>query len=215
MSAISNLMGLGMAPALASKVTVRDPDTVTVFGGTTAPSASIPSLGTFPDEGNLYREIVGAGRNPASTGADVVVGVYSIPAYSFDVSGRGICVLACGSFAATGNNKRIKIILNPSTAVLGSTVGGGGTTVCDTGTVTQNGGGWQLQAVMFKYGAAGSNTQLGINQGTIVGTSHQGVTAPQAITATESGAILVAITANATTAATDIIYNFLEVNAMN
>ena len=35
------------------------------------------------------------------------------------------------------------------------------------------------------------------------------------IVLTESGAILVAITGNATTAATDIIFNFLEINAMN
>lgn len=170
---------------------------------------------SFPEEGNVNRQISATGVNPGATGADNVLAVYSLPANSFDVSGRGLYIQAQGSFGATGNNKRIKIIWNPSTAVVGSTVGSGGTLVCDTGTVTTNGGGWQVSGMVFKYGAAGSNTQICMNNGAIAGSSHLGTAAPVTATATESGAILIAITGNATTAASDIVFNWLEINAMN
>lgn len=54
----------------------------------------------------------------------------------------------------------------------------------------------------------------------MVGTTHGGLgtgTAgkPTAIAAVESGAILIAVTGNATTAASDIVFNFLNVNALN
>jgi hypothetical protein len=117
--------------------------------------------------------------------------------------------------SSCGHTKDIKIIFNPTTAVVGSTVGTGGSTVCDTGVVTTSGGGWQVSAFVYKYGAAGSNTQMGLNSGSIAGVAHLGTATPVLITATESGAILVAVTGNATTTASDIVFNFLEVNALN
>ena len=68
---------------------------------------------------------------------------------------------------------------------------------------------------MFKYGAAGSNTQLGIHAQAQSGGAVSTLLAPSTITATESGAIFIAITGNATTAASDIVFNWLEINAMN
>jgi|SRR5215469_9008886 len=167
------------------------------------------------EEGNINRQISSAGINPGATGADNVLAVYSLPANSLDISGRGICITSEGSFAATGNNKRIKIIFNPATAVVGSTVGASGTTVSDTGTVATNGAGWCLSANVFKYGAAGSNTQIGLHQQAQIGAAVASILVPSLITATESGAILIAVTGNATTAASDIVFNFLEVNALN
>ena len=183
--------------------------TTTKFGG---------GAGTFGEEGNVNRQIPGVtgGINPGATGADNVVAVYSIPASSFDQSGRGITMMAAGNFAATANTKRCKLILNPATAVVGSTVGAGGITIADTGAVAQNGGAWVLMGSLFKRGAGASNTQVAIPGGVILSGSHVGATAAcQEVTATESGAILVAVTGNATTVATDIILAFLEVNAMN
>lgn len=179
---------------------------VTVFGGGTA---------TLPAEGNANRQISSAGINPGATGADNVLAVYSLPASSFDQALRGLQITAAGSFGATNNNKRVKIIFNPATAVVGSTVGAGGTTIADTGTVTTNGGGWEVAANVFKYGAGGSNTQIGIHSQAQVGAAVAALLAPSLITATESGAILIAITGNATTVASDIAFNWLEVNAMN
>lgn len=185
------------------------PSTVTEqFGSSTA---------TMLEEGNINRQVSasGSGVSPGATGADNVLAVYTIPANAFDVSGRGVTITAQGSFGATGNNKRIKIIFNPASAVVGSTVGASGTTIADTGTVATNGGGWSLQGSVFKYGAAGSNTQLGLHQQAQVGGAVSALLAPANITATESGAILVAVTGNATTATSDIVLNFIEVNAMN
>lgn len=178
----------------------------TFFGG---------GAGTFPEEGNLNRQVSAAGVSPAATGADKVIAVYSLPAGSFDQALRGLTITAAGSFASNGNTKDVKIIFNPTAAVVGSTVGSGGTTIADTAAVTTNGGGWELTASVFKYGALGSNTQLGIHNQAQVGGAVAALLAPTAITATESGAILIAVTANCTTTATDVVFNWLEVNAMN
>lgn len=183
------------------------------------PSSMITQFGsgaaTFPEEGNINRQISASGVNPGATGVDSVLAAYSLPANSFDQALRGITISAAGSFAATSNNKRVKIIFNPATAVVGSTIGSGGTTICDTGTVTTSGTGWQLQASVFKYGAAGSNTQIGIHNQAQIGAAVASMLAPSLITATESGAITLAVTGNATTATSDIVFNWLEVNAMN
>jgi hypothetical protein len=183
------------------------------------PSSNLEQFGagtaTVLAEGNINRQISSAGISPGATGADNVLAVFSIPANSFDISGRGIGITAQGKFGATANNKQIKLIFNPATAVVGSTVGAGGTTVADTGAVATNGGGWSVQANVFKYGAAASNTQIGLHQQAQIGAATAALLAPSLITATESGPILVAVTGNATTAASDIVFNFLEVNAMN
>lgn len=173
------------------------------------------STATLGAEGNVNVQVSSAGVNPGATGADNVVAFYSIPASAFDVAGRGVELCAMGSFAANGNTKRVKIIFNPASATVGSTVGASGTTVADTGAVTTSGGGWCLTAMVFKYGAAASNTQIGLHQQAQTGGTVGTLLAPALITATESGAILVAVTGNATTTATDIVFNFLEVNAMN
>jgi hypothetical protein len=165
-------------------------------------------------QGNINRQVSAAGVSPSATGADVVLAVYALPANSFDVAGRGIAITAQGSFGATANNKRVKIIFNPTSATVGAAVAGG-TTVADTGTVATNGGGWALEANVFKYGANGSNTQLGLHQQAQVGGAVAALLAPGLIAATENGAILIAVTGNAATATSDIVFNFLEINAMN
>ena len=183
----------------------------TLFGGAAAGATN----GAFNEAGNLNVQISSAGVSPGATAADNVIAVATLPANVFNAANRGILISAAGSFAATANNKRVKIIVNPATAVVGSTVGTGGTTICDTGTVATNGAGWQLQGSVFKYGIAGSNTQIGIHNQAQIGAAVASMLAPSLITATESGAILVAITGNATTATTDIVFNWLEISAMN
>jgi hypothetical protein len=182
------------------------------------PSSNLEQFGactaTVLAEGNINRQISAAGIQPGATGVDNVLAVFSIPANSYDILGRGVGITAQGSFAATANNKRIKLIFNATTAVVGSTVTGG-TTVADTGTIATSGGGWSLQANIFKYGANGSNTQLGLHQQAQIGAATAALLAPSLITAVENGPILIAVTGNATTAASDILFNFLEINAMN
>jgi hypothetical protein len=168
----------------------------------------------FALEGNISCQ-PSAGVNPGATAADNVLAVFSIPANSFDQAGRGIAISAAGGFGATTNNKRVKIIIGAVSAVVGSTIGSGGTTIADTGTVATNGGGWQLQASVFKYGAAGSNTQAAVHNQAQMGSATAALLAPSALTLAENLPILVAVTGNATTATTDIALGVLEVNATN
>jgi hypothetical protein len=181
---------------------------VTQFGSGTALAAA---------EGNINRQVPGVAGAiaPGATGVDNVVAVYSLPANSLDAAGRGITVTASGNFAANGNNKRIKLWWNPATAVVGSTVGASGTLMADTGTVTQSGLSWVVGGNVFKRGAAGSNTQTVVSNGMIVGSTHGGVTISADATAVENAPILVAVTINNTTTATDAVFVWLEVNAMN
>jgi hypothetical protein len=187
------------------------------------PGSMITQLGsgaaTFPEEGNISRTAlaVGAGVSPGSIGNDNVLLAYSLPANSFDgVAGtnRGLNIAVSGSFGATGNNKDIKIWWGCTTAVVGSAVTGG-VAIADTGVVTTNGGGWALMANVFKYGAANSNTQLGVHTQAQVGNAVAALLAPQNLTAVENAPILIAITGNANTAASDIVLNWVDINAMN
>ena len=173
------------------------------------------STATFGLEGNVSSQ-VNAGVNPGATGADNVLAVYTLPANAFDQAGRLIEIQASGSFANNTHSKECKIIFNPATAVVGSTVGSGGTTIADTGAYTTTGAcGWLLQATVAKYGAAGSNTQIAQETATIIAATHGGIGVPIAATAVESAPILIAVTGNAGTTATDIALNLFSVNACN
>ena len=180
-------------------------DAQDTFGGGTA---------TFPGEGNISRQVSGAGINPATTGNDNVLAVFSLPAGSFDIAGRGLTITAAGSCPEAINTKDIKIIFGATTAVVGSAVTGG-VAIADSGAFTAGTGGWQISASVFKYGAAGSNTQLGLHTAFQVKSTLGPLLTPVALTATESGAILIAVTGNATTAVANIVFNWLEINAMN
>jgi hypothetical protein len=170
--------------------------------------------GSFGLEGNLSAQ-VSAGVNPVATAADNVLAVYSLPAGSFDQAGRAISISAVGGYGATTNNKRVKIIVGAATAVVGSTIGAGGTTVADTGTVATNGLGFSLGASITKYGAAGSNTQQGTNSVAQSGSAGGALITPAALTLNESLPILIAVTGNATTATTDIALNVFTVKGAN
>ena len=166
--------------------------------------------------GNISAQIISAGSTSGSTAAqDTVLAVYSLPAKSFDVANRGVLISAQGSFAANANaTKQASIFFNCTTAVVGQAVTGG-TKIADTGAVATNGGGWSLAAQVFKYGANGSNTQIALHVQAQVGAAVSALLAPALLTAVESGAILIAVTTRNTTAGTDVIFNFMEVTAMN
>jgi hypothetical protein len=164
-------------------------------------------------EGNIFRS-VSAGVTCGGSGNDFVIGVYTIPGNSFDIAGRGVTITAQGSFGGNTNSKRVKIIFNPVAAVIGQVINGG-TLVADTGSVLTNGSGWSIQANIFKYGVNGSNTQIGLHQQSQVGPAVSPLVAPTLLTATESGAIIVAVTGNPGTLPGDISMNLMEVNAVN
>lgn len=161
------------------------------------------------------QQTTSAGISPGATVADNVMASMGLPANALDKAGRGLIIFAAGSFAATGNNKTIKVIFNPASAVVGSTVGASGTTILSTAVITTNGGGWVLEARVFKYGIPGSNTQIGYGVSTAGPASQAAgavqVTAPALITATESGVIWLAVTANCATAVSDVVLNVFNV----
>lgn len=174
-----------------------------VFGGGTA---------QFGRSGNINTQVSRAGINPAATGADIVLAVFSLPANSLDAAGRTLQMQAEGSFGATANSKRVKIIFGATAAVVGQAVVGG-TAIADSGAVVTNGGGWALSAEVVKDG--GQNAQLAVHQQAQMGGAVSTLLAPQPLTVPENAPILIAVTGNATTAATDIAFNFLQIFAQN
>ena len=160
---------------------------------------------------NIYRTCPGvaAAVAPANTGGDYVVGVYSLPGGSLDLAGRAIEADAWVEFASNGNTKRWKIWFNPSAAVVGSTITGG-TLLFDSGAVTTNGGSANGYGQVVKRGANGSNTQT-----TLPGAINSNAASCADTTATESAAILFAVTINNTTNAADCSLTEFEVNVDN
>lgn len=187
------------------------------------PSTNIEQFGsgtaTMLSEGNIYRFLStsAAGSNPAGTNADVVVAAYSLPANSFDAVGRILSLCATGNFANNTNSKRAKIIWNPSTAVVGQTVGTGGVVLVDTGPYNTTGAAaFDISGNIWK---AASNSQILQSTGVIIGSTHTGTGAgtgvAQAASAVDTGTILIAVTLNAVTQVSDAALNFFEINAMN
>lgn len=183
------------------------------LGGYTQPPAGTGTA-TIPPVGNLVaNSYAGTSLQPASTGADVVLAVFPLPAGSLSghsANAQRILVTAQGVLGATANAKDVKLFFNPSTAVVGSAITGG-TLISDSGSSTQSGVGWQLSGSVVKTGIAGSNTQVVQRTAAVVGAVSAGVGVPAATTANEAAPIFVAVTGNAGTATTDISLNFFSV----
>jgi len=156
---------------------------------------------------------------PGATAADNVLGAFTIPAGYFDgFSGKGLRITAFGTLAANTQVKTVKLIYNPATAVIGSTVGTGGTTILTTGALsaavnTQ----WYFDAIIADL--VGSNNQQGIGllswfTTTALAPSFIAMVAPATITADETAAINIALTGNAATATTDISMLYFNVVAL-
>jgi hypothetical protein len=190
-------------------VGVEPSNMLTYFGGCN---------GTLLEQGNLNRQIGNPLAGNKADTTDDVLASYLMPASSFDVAGRGLCITTQGTTGQTNNDKRVKLWFN---AIISAGTVTGGSVVADTGawmstTVPNNGVGWQLTANVFKYGAPRSNTQYA--QGTaILGAVHGGIASPAFTTAMESGAIVIALTGSSYTsgAANDVVATWFEVNAMN
>jgi hypothetical protein len=187
-------------------VGVEPSSMLTQFGSSTA---------SFLEEGNVSRQISGVGISPAATGSDYVVAVYVMPALAFDASGRGLQISAAGAFAANANTKTIKLVASNTAQVVGSVTAGSPSVLASTNTVTTNGGGWQIGANVFKYGALGSNTQEAIHSQSQVGATVTALQTPATLTLVENAIIYFAVTANCATATTDVVFNWAEFNAMN
>lgn len=188
--------------------------------------AASANFGKMFGQGNLYRAIGNPFAANAADTTDDILGGIALDAAAFDAAGRGLYITAQGKTAANGNNKRMRLWINPTMSgqtvtagvISGGTVTGAGSGVLliDTGTVTLNAKGWSLQGNLFKYGAAAANTQY-FQGNTVLDTTHGGILAPSFLTQTESAIMNLVITgaSQTTGAASDVLLNFLEFNAMN
>ena len=176
---------------------------------------------TMLSEGNIYRYIAAASPvSPASTANDNVLANFALPANTLDgISNRGLFISATGQFATNANTKQVKVWAGASTATVGSAIVGG-TAICDSGASTASNQQWELNANLFKYGAANSNTQRALGSAVVIGTTHSGFGSgasanSQLLTMTENATINITVTGNATTTATDITLTAFTINALN
>jgi hypothetical protein len=180
----------------------------------------------FTASGILYKNVANPiAANAADTTDDILDG-FVLPASSFDVAKRGLQLTFSGKFGATGNNKKVRVWLNPNMSgqtvtagvISGGTVTGAGSGVLlyDSTAQTGNAVGWSILAQLFKYGSGGSNTQYAQVE-PIFGTAHGGVTLPSFLTLTESSAINIVVTGSSSTtgAANDVVLNFSQAQALN
>lgn len=206
---------------------IEPPSMGTQFGGSLYSALN----GYFNEEGNLYRNV---GNPIAGNGADTtddILGGIVLPAGAFDIANRGLCITAAGTTGGTTNNKRFKVWLNPTIAsatttngvISGGTVSGvgSGALLADSGawvngTTPNNAAGWQAMVQLFKYGAAGSNTQWAQAQN-ILGTLHGGISAAVFPAQPENAVMNIVVTGSSYTtgAANDVKLQFFEINAMN
>jgi hypothetical protein len=189
----------------------------TSFGNGAAGGSSPQNPNQMGTAGSLSEVISSTGISPSATGLDKIVAIMTIPAGALDVATRGVNIVAAGSGGNT-NAKTIKIILNPTNAapILTNgtvTVTGGSTLASMTSSAS---GGWIIEGSLFKFGATGSNTQIGLMTNAQGGATPLALTAPVTnLTLPENAPILVAITANAATATGDVVFNFGQLFAMN
>ena len=185
---------------------------------------AIPSLfgggtGVMEESGNVSVQSGAPLTNPASITNDNVLAVYTVPAGSLSAAGKGLEITCGGNLAGNTHTKECNLRWNPVTAVVGSAVGTNSTSFLlgDTGATTNAGAtaGWVLQAQVYKYGAAGSNTQIGQETGSIVGAIHGGCGIMAALTTNESASIAIAVTGNATSSVGDISLWNINIEAFN
>ena len=178
--------------------------------GSSGPNAGIVAR----SDGNFYAAAGTALAGNAAVTTNTVLVSVQIPAFAFDgIQNRIASLTAAGTFASNNNNKQINVYFGSDVQTVGQPVVTTNTTlIAPSGVVTTNGGGWSLQAQVMKYGAAGSNTQQGVNQGIIAGSTHLGTSAPVALTANEALPLYLTITGASSTSgnANDVVLQQVE-----
>ncbi len=176
----------------------------TYFGG---------GVGTFAEEGNVYKSPVSqVGSNPGGTAGDYVLSSFSLPANSFDIANRMLTLESYFDVANNTNSKRVKIYWNATAAVVGSLVSGG-TVIADSGAYTTTGAaGGSIGAQIINL-ATGNVKAL--HFAAQIGSTVGALLASQSLAITSTSPIIIAVTGNAATTATDIVFNNFIINAMN
>ena len=208
---VQGVQGNGQLAATTENFTLNQVGAIpSLFGGGTA---------VMEESGNVSVQSGAPLTNPASITNDNVLAVYTLPAGSLSAAGKGLEITCGGNLGNDTQAKRCKLIWNPVTAVVGSAVITNSTSFLlgDTGSTTNSGvaSGWLIQSEVYKYGIAGSNTQIGQETGVIVGAIHGGCGVASALTTNESLAIAIAVTGNATSSVGDISLYNVNIQAFN
>jgi hypothetical protein len=185
------------------------------FGGEqTAGTGGAGGLPTFiSSSGNIYRNVYAAGSAPGSTGSDICVDWFGIPANALNAAFKGFSVTAAGQKTATSDTVVAKIWLGPTSAPVVGTAVTTGTVIATTGSITgTTNEGWLLQSQVF---ATGPSAQVYQETATIVGSTHGGMGIPAALALTSTAIIYIAVTINVTTTAADGLLWWWDVDAMN
>lgn len=155
--------------------------------------------GYFQPMGVLSSQFSVAGIGNTATTSDVTLFSYALPANSLDANGAGVLIEAWGSFAANGNDKRVRLAL--------------GASAFSSGTQTGNNVGWQARAVFTRTGAS---AQIGTGWGQS-GATVWTVPTPITPASDTTAAITLAVTgASLTTgAANDVVANGFVVSMLN
>lgn len=103
---------------------------------------------------------------------------YSLPANALATNGQSIEVIAWGTFAATANNKTVRIYF-------------GSTIVLDTGAVAANSGNWMIRMTVIRTGAA---TQLAMATFISDNTTEKNICKTASPVETLSGAVTIKVT---------------------
>lgn len=195
---------------------------LTQFGG-------IAAAGSFPamrEEGNFYRNNSASIAGNGADATDDILWGMALDANAFDINGRGMSLTINGNFAANGNNKRVKLWVNPTMVgqtvtagvISGGTVSGVGSGILlyDSGVQTGNNVGWNIGLLYYKYGIAGSNTQ-NYNVQPIFGNTHGGVTKTLQAAMAENAIMNFVVTGSSPTssAANDVVLDLVAANGLN
>jgi hypothetical protein len=182
--------------------------------------SALSSTGYMRTTGNVYVDVrAAAGISPSATGAYKILSAVLVPANSLSSVGRGFKVTVWGAWANNGNTKQIQVVLGATNTVMpaldGTVTVTGGTVIGDSGAVTTAAGNWILECMLIKTGAPSANTQGSMT------TRMQNTATPVALgawtdqTFVQTNPLLLAVTGNATTTATDIVYQGTIVQAFN
>lgn len=165
------------------------------------------------ESGNLGLIVNNPAVSPGSTGADIVVGFFTLPAGAFDIANRQVDLTAVFTHAANADSVVYKLQVTQTLPVINSAISGG--TAIASATDATSGAVTQIGASVAKYGAAGSNTQLAVHESAQVGATVTALSAPTPLTLNEAAPIYVAVTINCATTATDGALSFAQLTASN
>lgn len=165
------------------------------------PASCLTQFGTggalFRGGGNIYTNQSATGITMTSTTAEVTLDTFSLPASSLDVPGRGISIVAYGTFANNTHAKTAKLYFGTSVTQV---------VTGNTAAVVP----WIIEALVLKDAASSQAVSLQ----TINGTTHGGCVYTSG-SEPDTAAITIKVTGQTGTAGTDVTLNGWIIQGMD